>query len=331
MVQRCDRNVVVYAPGLAVVGGGAWGLGLAAAAARTGTKVLIHSRRKLKDLPDGAKQAADLKEVGAHARLIVLAVPSAVLGDVARSLGDHIDGRHLVVHGIRGLSHDDPTGRGISVSPLSEVVRRESPARRVGALGGPVLSEDLLAGRPCMLVCGSYYPEVNRAVTAAFGSPSLRVYASSDLIGVEWASALVGCLAIGIGYAQGAKVSPGLVAALISRGVGEAARIAAAAGGDERTLLGLAGYGDLLASIEQEDRPEVRFGHALASGKSVDEASALANERIEAVDLLPRIAEWNKLHNVQAPIFGALADGVLSLRPPQSIVEELMATPPQLL
>jgi glycerol-3-phosphate dehydrogenase (NAD(P)+) len=325
--------VDVYAPGLAVVGGGAWGLGLAAAAARTGTKVLLQSRRTLKDLPEGVRQAADLKEVAAHSRLIVLAVPSAVLGEIARTLGDHIDGRHLVVHGIRGLSHDlpsdGPTGRGFFVEPLSEVVRRESPARRVGALGGPVLSEDLLAGRPCMLVCGSYYPEVNRAVASAFGSPALRVYASSDLIGVEWASALVGCLAIGIGYAQGAKVSPGLVAALISRGVGEAARIAAAAGGEERTLLGLAGYGDLLASIEQEDRPEVRFGHALASGKSVDEASALASERIEAVDLLPRIAEWNKLHNVQAPIFGALADGVLSRRPPQSIVEELMATPPQ--
>jgi glycerol-3-phosphate dehydrogenase (NAD(P)+) len=322
----------VYAPGLAVVGGGAWGLGLAAAASRTGTKVLLHSRRTLKDLPSGVSQAADLKEVGAHSRLIVLAVPSAVLGDVARHLGDHIDGRHLVVHGIRGLSHDlpsDVSGRGFFVEPLSEVVRRESPARRVGALGGPVLSEDLLAGRPCMLVCGSNFPEVNRAVTSAFGSPSLRVYASSDLIGVEWASALVGCLAIGIGYAQGANVSPGLVAALISRGVGEAARIAAAAGGEERTLLGLAGYGDLLASIEQEDRPEVRFGHALASGKSVQEAGALATERIEAVDLLPRIAEWNKLHNVQAPIFGALADGVLARRPPQSIVEELMATPPQ--
>ncbi|MEO8876037.1 MAG: glycerol-3-phosphate dehydrogenase [Polyangiaceae bacterium] len=319
----------MFAAGLAVIGGGAWGLGLAAAAARTGTRVLLYSRRKLSGLPEGVKQAQDLKEIGQSTRLIVLTVPSAVLADVSRALGDEIDGRHLVVHGIRGLSHTDPSEHGDFVSPLSEVVRRETPAHRVGALGGPVLSEDLLAGRPCMLVCGSHYPEVNRAVIEAFGSPSLRVYASSDLIGVEWASALVGCLAIGIGYAQGASVSPGLVAALITRGVGEAARIAAAAGGEERTLLGLAGYGDLLASIEQEDRPEVRFGRALASGKSVDQAAAEASERIEAVDLLPRIAEWNTLHNVQAPIFGALADGVLSRRPPQSIVEELMATPPQ--
>lgn len=321
----------MFDAGLAVIGGGAWGLGLAAAGARTGTKVLLQSRRKLEGLPSGVSQARDLKEVGEKSRLIVLAVPSAILPDVARKLGDVIDGRHLVVHGIRGLAHGAVHGGGDDVLPLTEIVKNETPARRVGALGGPVLSEDLLAGRPCMLVCGSRYPEVNRAVTAAFQGPALRVYASADLVGVEWASALVGCLAIGIGYAHGSHVSPGLVAALISRGVGEAARIAASAGGEERTLLGLAGYGDLLASIEQEDRPEVRFGRALASGKSVADAIAQANERIEAVELLPRIAAWNKEHGVQAPIFAALADGVLARRPPQAIVEDLMSTPAQAL
>ncbi|HEX7664608.1 MAG TPA: glycerol-3-phosphate dehydrogenase [Polyangiaceae bacterium] len=318
----------MFKPGLSVVGGGAWGLGLAAAAARVGTPVLVQSRRTLSSLPNGVRQAKDVKEIAEHSRLILLAVPSAVLADVARSLGDVIDGRHLVVHGIRGLAHAVKEG-GDDVIPLTEIVRRETPARRVGALGGPVLSEDLLAGRPCLLVCGSHFPEVNRAVTAAFSGPSLRVYTSPDLVGVEWASALVGCLAIGIGYAHGSNVSPGLVAALISRGVGEAARIAASAGGEERTLLGLAGYGDLLASIEQEDRPEVRFGKALAAGKSIEEASHAANERIEAVELLPRIAEWNKAHGVVAPIFSALADGVLARRPPHAIVDDLMATPAQ--
>lgn len=321
----------MFDAGLSVIGGGAWGLGLAAAAARAGTKVLLHSRRQLSNLPQGVAQSRDLKQIAAETRLVVIAVPSAVLPDVARSLGDHIDGRHLLVHGIRGLAHEANNKNAEAVAPLSEVLRRETPARRIGALGGPVLSEDLLAGRPCMLVCGSMYPEVNRAVTAAFGAPTLRVYASADLLGVEWASALVGCLAIGIGYAHGSKVSPGLVAALIARGIGEAGRIAASAGGEERTLLGLAGYGDLLASIEQEDRPEVRFGRALAAGKTVADATAEANERIEAVDLLPRIAAWNRAHNVNAPIFAALADGVLARRPPQAIVEDLMATPAQAL
>src|SRR5262249_53198335 len=150
-----------------------------------------------------------------------------------RDLGDHLDGRHLVVHGVRGLA-------GEQLARVTEIVRQETPARRVGALGGPVLADDLLAGRPSVLVCGSHFPEVNDAVTAALAHESVRVYSTDDLVGLEWASALVGCLAIGVGYAQALGLSPGLIAAYISRSVAEGARIAAAAGGDERTLLGLA-------------------------------------------------------------------------------------------
>src|SRR5262249_28630385 len=156
----------------------------------------------------------------------------------------------------------------------------ETPARRIGALGGPALVDDLLAGRPSVLVCGSQFPEVLEAASDAFTHETLRLYTTEDRRGLEWASALVGCLAIGMGYAPGVGAGPGLVAALLSRAVHEAARLAAAAGGEERTLLGLAGYGDLLASIGQERRPEVVLGRALAKGTPVASALAQAGQRI---------------------------------------------------
>ena len=312
----------MYAASVAVIGGGEWGLALAAAAARTGTRTSLYSRRSLDGrLPKDVQGLKDLPAV-ASARLIVLATPSEVTRDVARRLGDVVDGRHLLVHGTRGLAGD-------AMDRISEVLRQETPARRVGALGGPVLAEDLLAGRPSVLVCGSHYPEVNDAILKAFGSASLRIYATSDLCGLEWASALVGCLAIGVGYAQEVGLNAGLIAALISRGVEEAGRVAAAAGGEERTLLGLAGYGDLLASISQKERPEVVVGAALARGKTVDEAVAEAKLRVEAIDLLPRVADWIAERHVVAPIFRALALSLLSGRSPEAIVHELMTSPRQ--
>lgn len=305
---------------VAVVGAGAWGLALAASAARASGSALLYSRKPLGSMPAGVTLVRELKEVGARARIIVLAVPSGVARDVARQLGDHVDGRHFVVHGIRGLS-------GGALDPVSEVVRQETPARRVGALGGPALAEDLLAGKPSVLVCGSMFPEVSSAVAEALGSRALRVYTTADLRGLEWASALVGCLAIGIGCAQEAGVSPGLVAAVISRGVEEAARIAAAAGGEERTLLGLAGYGDLLASISQQDRPEVRLGRALGRGMPLSEAVAAAKLRVEAVELIPRLVEWTQKNGVDAPILAALSRTVLAGRPVAEIVDQLMTNP----
>jgi len=306
---------------VAVIGGGAWGVALAAAAARAESDVVLQTRRELDGaLPRGVRIVRTAAESAAHGRLLVLAVPSSVCREVARELGDHLDGSHYVVHGVRGLEGDE-------LATVADVVREETPARRTGALGGPALASDLAAGRPSVLVVGSRYPEVNEAVTAAFGSPTLRVYPTVDQRGLEWASALVGCLTLAVGYAQALQMSPGLVAALISRSIGEASRIAAAAGGDERTLLGLAGYGDLLASISQAERPEVRMGTALGKGMLREEAVKVAELRVEALDLIPRVARWADARGVRAPIFRALAGGVVEGRKPEAILQELMTLP----
>lgn len=316
----------MHRSGVGIIGGGAWGLALAAAAARTtvdDSPTLIYSRRSLEgQLPPGVAQANDMSEIGERTRLVILAVPSQHAREVARLLGDVLDGRHFVVHGVRGLAD-----AGDHMETICDIVRQETPARRVGALGGPALAGDLLAGRPTVMVCASHYPEVTHAVSAAFVSPSLRLYTTDDLRGLEWASALVGCLAIGVGFTQGTGLGPGLAAAVIARSIQEAARIAAAAGGDEKTLLGLAGYGDLLASITQHERPEVALGEALARGRSLDEAMRESKQRVEAVDLVPRVAAWAERNGVRAPIFRALTAGVLESHSPELIVKQLMTGP----
>ena len=107
----------MYAASVAVIGGGEWGLALAAAAARTGTNTSIYSRRSLDGrLPKDVRGLKDLAAV-ASARLIVLATPSGVTRDVARRLGDVVDGRHLLVHGTRGLAGD-------AMDRISEVLRQ---------------------------------------------------------------------------------------------------------------------------------------------------------------------------------------------------------------
>ncbi len=308
---------------VSIIGGGAWGIALAAAAARAGTNVLLYSRRAAGgdgSLPSGVAATSSLAHAAKHARLLVLAVPSGAAAEVSRELGDHTDGAHYVVHGVRGLWGD-------ALATISEVVREETPVRRVGALGGPALSDDLHHGRPSVIVCGSHFPEVIEHFTKTFTSPTLRVYPTNDLVGLEWASALVGGLTIAVGFAQGIGMSAGLVAAFISRSVGEASRIAAAAGGEEKTLLGLAGYGDLLASTSQVERPEVILGRELAKGVKLEGAMAAAKLRVEAIELVPRIVAFAERNKVRAPIFKALGDGILGGKGAEAILKDLMSQP----
>lgn len=299
-----------------VVGGGPWGVALALAASRTGAEVLLFSRREHPPINDGPRIVREYAEV-ARARLLVLAVPSTAARTALRALGDHLDGSHLVIHGVRGLE-------GEALKTVSDLVREETPVRRVGALGGPVQADELTRGRPSAMICGSRFPEVHAAVTAAFESPALHVDTTSDLRGLEWASALVGCLAIGVGFAEASGAGPGLIAALISRAVDGAARIAVAAGAEERTMLGLGGYGDLLASIALQGRPEVIVGKALARGRTLDEAVAEARLRVEAIPLIPRIVAFAKERRVDGGVFEALA---LILRggAPEAVLQRMFA------
>jgi glycerol-3-phosphate dehydrogenase (NAD(P)+) len=320
---------------VAVIGGGVWGVALAAAAARN-RNVFLVSRRKVSSLPKGVTHSPIMDPVR-ECGLVILAVPSSVAKAVAREVGDHTDGSHFVVHGVRGLVSEQEEGSPAAPEEISselltigEVALSQIPSRRIGALGGPALAEEILQGKPSVLVCGSRFPEVREAVIGALGSKSIRVYPTQDLKGLEWASALVGCMAVSIGFASERGMGAGLIAALICRSMGEAARIAESAGGDERTLLGLAGYGDLLASIEQEGRPEVQLGRALAKGKPLAKFVKDFGQRIEAVELIPRIFRWTYKHSVRAPIFQALAESIEGRLSGEQVVERLMTLPIEL-
>jgi glycerol-3-phosphate dehydrogenase (NAD(P)+) len=304
-----------------VVGGGAWGVALAKAATRTGADVVLYSRRGAPDMSHehaggGRITASQSYREVAEARLLVLAAPSDVVRTVARSLGDHLDGGHLVVHGVRGLAPDE-------LCTISDIVREETPVRRLGALGGPVQADELDRGLASAIIVGSRFGEVTSAVKKAFHSKSLRVYTTPDLRGLEWASALVGVLSIGVGFAKEAGAGPGLVAALVSQGVDEAGRIVAAAGADATTMFGLAGYGDLLASMALADRPEVVVGRALARGRPLDEAVAEAKLRVEAIELLPRLHAFAREKDIAAPGVDALVRLLQGARP-EAILARLL-------
>lgn len=303
---------------VAIVGGGLWGRALASAAARAGSEVTLISRRE-EAPPEGVSASRDFSSA-TPARIVLLAVPSKHAVATAHELGPHLDGGHFLIHGVRGL-----VGEGLST--ICEAIRRETPARRMGALGGPVLAAELAAGSPSLMVIGSRFREVIEAVREGFGSPGLRLYGTRDLTGLEWASALSGCFAVAIGYALESGLGPGLVGAFTTRTVHEAARIAVAAGGDQATMLGLAGLGDLLAAVGQGGRPEVTFGRALARGESIERAKSELGERIEALTLLPKLGAWTVAHGVRAPITHAIVEGLFQGVPREEVVRELMNAP----
>ena len=193
---------------VAVVGGGPWGIALARTAARAGSRVVLVSRREIEEESAAAGSLVVRPDViaASEASLLILAVPSPHVTVFADELAPHLDGAHFVIHGVRGLV-------GEELLSVSDVFRARTPVRRLGALGGPTLVPELEAGTPSVIVVGSAFPEVVEAFRESFASRSLRVYATSDLTGLEWASAVNGAYLIALGYALVSGAGPGLVAA----------------------------------------------------------------------------------------------------------------------
>ncbi len=300
-----------------IVGGGSFGRGLATAAARAGNDVVLWSRSARGGETAGFRTTDALGEV-ARAELLFVAVPSPHVREVARALGAHLDGAHLLVHVSRGLIGDE-------LRSITRVLREETPVVRLGALAGPLVAEALAAGTPSGAVVGTLFPEVGAAVRQAIGGETLRIYTTDDVAGVEVGSALVGMLALATGFAMGIGSGPAALAVLCTRGLAEAQRVGARLGARERTFSGLAGFGDLVSAVAGDERPEIRLGRALAQGASLDEAARAAGAYIEGVSIARRVTRFAEGAGVEAPIAAATAavvDGVLS---PRDAMRSLMA------
>lgn len=298
---------------LAVVGAGRWGSALGAAAARNGHRVALWASRSNLAPVEGCERTTSLADLRGR-KIFFFTVAPEQARSTARELAPIVGPEAIVIHAVRGLT-DDP------VTTIGDLFAQETCIRRVGALGGPVLVSELEEGSPTLFACGSAFPEVLAVAKELLANKQTRVATTADRRGVEWSSALVACLALGVGYVQGAGYGPGLVAAITSEAVREAARFVVAMGGQESTMLGLAGGGDLLAAVAQKNRPEILVGRALASGRALEEVERETGQRVVASDIVPKLIRVANDRDLHFPLLGMLGRGAFSGKPAREVVK----------
>ncbi|HUQ06732.1 MAG TPA: NAD(P)-binding domain-containing protein [Kofleriaceae bacterium] len=316
-----------------IVGAGAFGTGLAVALARSGRPVTVYTRtpsianaieatRRCPRLPDvdvpaSVRVIGDVKELAASARYIVLAVASQDAPARLAELGAVIDGGHIVVHAIGSLA-------GTGDERVSAIIERATPALRIGVLAGPALPRDLGAGQFASMVIASGFDEVVRETRRLLNLPPfLRVYGSRDVVGVELASALAGAYTVALGIADGIKVGPGPRAVAITRAVAEASRLAETAGGQVRTMSGLAGLGNMLVRAGDPDDPDYQLGLALARQEKVEHARYTEGARAALAGV--RLAQRKGVHMPLLTGVAAVLAGKASVRDAARLAADTVA------
>ena len=298
--------------GCAVLGAGSWGTTLAVHLDAREWRVrlwdgdatnlaLLDTERENRKylpgiaLPDSLEVIFDLAYALEGASLVVWALPSVALREVATRVKPHLDRDALEACATKGL--EPGTSRR-----MSEVLVETLGERPRAVVVGPSHAEEVSRGIPTSVVAAAERLEWAEDVQRAFFSPRFRVYAQDDLAGVELGSALKNVIAVAAGVSDGLGYGDNTKGALLTRGLAEMSRLGAAAGARRETFFGLSGMGDLVTTAISRHSRNRRVGEELAKGKPLAQVLSELGQVAEGVNTAPAARALAEQHGVEVPI-----------------------------
>lgn len=203
---------------------------------------------------------------------------------------------------------------------VSQVLGHDRPA---GALSGPSFAAEVALNKPCALVLASTHPRLNIDFVQKLHHSTLRIYHSTDVIGVEIGGALKNVIAIAAGIADGLELGLNARAALMTRGIAEMMRLGQALGANVSTLSGLTGVGDLILTATGNLSRNRQVGLSLASGQTLADITAHLGHVAEGALCAHAMATLAQQHKVDMPITKAVC-AVLDGLPAMDAVQMLL-------
>ncbi len=319
---------------VAIVGAGSWGTSLAVCLARAGLEVELGCRTREQVLAiessgentrylPGVKlprsiralRAAELEPEGSD--VVCLAVPAKALPAVLAAHGGRISRRSGVLVVSKGLV--PPLG----TLPAAFTAERCN-ARAIAVLGGPADASGMLE-HGAAVVLASLDRGFTRQLADALRAAKLDVTSTSDVTGVE----LAGCAknAAVLAAAAASQAGPNVAGAAAGKVFAEVDALARARGGRPETFAGLAGAGDLVASVVASDSPSRIAGELLARGVPSSEIGTVLGHAAEAVDSVPLLAEAAHAAQLDSPALDGLAALVEGRLEPERWAETVTEPP----
>jgi glycerol-3-phosphate dehydrogenase (NAD(P)+) len=219
------------------------------------------------------------------------------------------------------------TAKGIepdTLKRMSEIVLERYPAASVAALSGPTFAEGVARGDPSAAVIADRGESLARDLQRQFSNANLRLYSSSDVVGVELAGALKNVIAIAAGIVSGLGFGHNTLAALVTRGLTEIGRIVEALGGEPRTVHGLAGMGDLMLTATGRQSRNRRLGEQVGRGRRLEEVLRELPEVAEGARTCLAVPTLAARAGVEAPISEVVVAVLYEGCEPREGVERLM-------
>ena len=320
---------------IAILGAGSWGTALAIHLQRAGHDVRLWGRdpellaniqrsganpRYLPgaQLRRGIRLTSDIDAAAAQASVVVFAVPSHGLRPVVHRVARSLEKDAILVSAAKGLEEG-------TLARMSQIIVEETSARHAAVvLSGPSFAAEVARGLPTAMLAASDDHAAVVCVQESFRGPTLRLYASDDVIGVEIGGALKNVIAIAAGAVEGLGLGHNAMAALITRGLAEISRLATAEGGRRETLAGLAGLGDLVLTCTGDLSRNRRVGIELGRGRTLADILAGLQMVAEGIRTTGAALALGARHGIELPITAQMRRVLDGMCSPREAVEALM-------
>lgn len=327
---------------IVVLGSGAWGTAIALSLCRRGgheVTLWAHSEEEARAMNTGRENTlflpgfplpADLtvtSDVAAinPAQIVVSVIPSEFLRSTLKRINGEFHNGQFIVSATKGVekrTHQRMT------QVISDVLEPSKTLVSIGALSGPSFALEVAQGQPTAVTVAFSDIQVAQFIQQEFGSETLRIYTSSDVIGVELGGALKNVIAIAAGIAVGVGLGYNSSAALITRGIAEMTRLAVACGGHPQTLAGLSGVGDLVLTCTGSLSRNRTVGQALGEGRKLPEIlQSLGGKVAEGVLTTRAALELARERNIEMPITEQMELILEEGKDPREAIRELMLRP----
>ena len=305
---------------IVVMGAGSWGTTIAKVIADAGNEVMLWSRRQEVSeeissvqrngdylpgisLPKNLLATSDLELALAGAEQIYLAIPSQTLRSNLESWSSMIPSQALLISLIKGLEQD--TGLR-----MSQVMTQATglPMSQIAVLSGPNLALEIAKEQPAASVCACDDLEAAALIARTCSSEYFTVFTNQDVVGTELGGVLKNLIAVAIGIVNGLGHGQNTKASIMTRGLAEITRFAVEHGARRRTMFGLAGLGDLIATSESSLSRNFRAGEMLGKGYTKSEVLKRMVQTAEGLSSLRPVLAIAESMNIEMPIVTQVND-----------------------
>ena len=252
--------------------------------------------------------------------LLLMVTPAQFMRSILDDLKDSLSKEVPIVLCSKGIETK-------TLSLMSEIAESIIPNNPLAVLSGPSFAIDVVNNKPTAVTLACKNPAIGKSIADSINLATFRPYLSEDVIGAQIGGATKNVIAIAAGVVEGQNLGDSARAATIARGYSEINRLAVALGGQEETLAGLSGMGDLILTCNSETSRNFSLGMKLGQGLNANEATNNLSSVAEGMYSAKAIDKLSKKLGIEMPITNAVNDLIERNRSLGEIIDDLLSRP----